>query len=111
MPLVNRLSRRSLLRGSGAALALPLLEAMLPPRLRAAAAHPTRMAFLYVPNGIVMNEWTPRTGPGPGEWALPAELPRITQAIAPYRKELLILSGLECNGGLHTETDLAAGGQ
>ena len=99
MPLVNRISRRALLRGSGAALALPLLEAMLPPRLRAAAAHPTRMAFLYVPNGIVMNEWTPRSGPGPGEWALPAELPRITQAIAPYRKELLILSGLDCNGG------------
>jgi hypothetical protein len=58
------------------------------------------MAFLYVPNGIVMDEWTPRTGQGPGEWALlPSHLPRITQAIAPFHKELLILSGLDCNGG------------
>jgi len=57
------------------------------------------MAFLYVPNGIVMDEWTPRTGTGVGEGAIPAELPRITSAIAPYRKELLFLSGLDCNGG------------
>jgi hypothetical protein len=93
MPRVKPLSRRSLLRSAGAALALPLLEAMPP-------AAPTRMAFLYVPNGIVMDEWTPRTGQGPGEWALlPSLLPRITQAIAPFHKELLILSGLDCNGG------------
>ncbi len=93
MPRVKPLSRRSLLRGMGTALALPLLEAMPP-------AAPTRMAFLYVPNGIVMDEWTPRTGQGPGEWALlPSHLPRITQAIAPFHKELLVLSGLDCNGG------------
>jgi hypothetical protein len=98
----NRVSRRSLLRGAGTALALPLLDAMIPPFARAAdvkAATPARMAFLYVPNGIVMEEWTPRTGEGVGEWALPETLPRITSAIAPYRKELLILSGLDCNGG------------
>jgi hypothetical protein len=93
MPRVKPLSRRSLLRGMGTALALPLLEAMPP-------TAPTRMAFLYVPNGIVMDEWTPRTGQGPGEWALlPSHLPRITQAIAPFHKELLVLSGLDCNGG------------
>jgi hypothetical protein len=57
------------------------------------------MAFLYVPNGIVMEEWTPRTGDGVGEWALPENLPRITSAIAPYRNELVMLSGLDCNGG------------
>ena len=98
----NRLSRRSLLRGAGTALALPFLDAMVPAFASAAAttsASPTRMAFLYVPNGIVMDEWTPRTGEGAGEWALPAELPRITSAIAPYRKDLLVLSGLDCNGG------------
>src|SRR5882757_3496271 len=98
----NRVSRRSLLRGAGAALALPFLDAMIPPFARAAtvkAATPTRMAFLYVPNGIVMDGWTPRTGDGVGEWALPESLPRITRAIAPYRNDLMILSGLECNGG------------
>jgi hypothetical protein len=93
MPLVNPFSRRALLRGMGAALSLPLLEAM-PPTV------PTRMAFLYVPNGIVMDEWTPRTGRGPGEWKLtPENLPRITKAIAPFRQDLLVLSGLDCNGG------------
>lgn len=98
----SRISRRSLLRGAGSAIALPFLDAMIPPFAHAAtvqAATPTRMAFLYVPNGIVMEEWTPKTGEGAGEWSLPAELPRITSAIAPYREELLILSGLDCNGG------------
>ena len=98
----NRISRRSLLRGAGTALALPLLDAMIPPFARAAAvqaAIPTRMAFLYVPNGIVMEQWTPKTGEGVGEWALPETLPRITSAIAPYRNDLMILSGLDCHNG------------
>src|SRR6267142_1113342 len=102
MRLDNRVSRRSLLRGAGTALALPLLDAMIPPFARAAvvkAATPTRMAFLYVPNGIVMEEWTPKTGEGVGEWALPADLPRITSAIAPWRSDLSIISGLDCHGG------------
>lgn len=98
----NRISRRSLLRGAGTALALPLLDAMIPPFARAAAvksAIPTRMAFLYVPNGIIMEEWTPQTGDGVGEWALPETMPRITSAIAPYRSDLMVLSGLDCNAG------------
>jgi hypothetical protein len=81
-------------------MALPLLDAMVPSFARAATTKsPTRMAFLYVPNGIVMDEWTPATGEGVGEWALPETLPRITSAIAPFRKDLMILSGLTCNGG------------
>ncbi len=94
----KQVSRRSLLRGAGAAMALPFLDAMVP-AFASTIASPTRMGFLYVPNGIVMDEWTPRGQSGVGEWAIPAELPRITRAIAPYRKELLILSGLDCNGG------------
>jgi hypothetical protein len=98
----DRISRRSLLRGAGTALALPLLDAMIPPFARAAAvqaASPMRMAFLYVPNGIVMEEWTPKTGDGVGEWALPETMPRITSALAPYRNDVSILSGLDCNAG------------
>lgn len=98
----NRVSRRALLRGAGTALALPFLDAMIPPFARAAAVKavtPTRMAFLYVPNGIVMEEWTPKTVDGVGEWELPETLPRITSAIAPYRNDLMMLSGLDCNGG------------
>jgi Protein of unknown function (DUF1552) len=98
----SRISRRSLLCGAGTAMALPLLDAMIPPFARAAtakAATPTRMAFFYVPNGIVMDEWTPRTEAGVGEWTLPETMPRITSALVPHRNDLMILSGLECNAG------------
>ncbi|MBV9224235.1 MAG: hypothetical protein JOY85_09415, partial [Acidobacteriaceae bacterium] len=59
----KHLSRRSLLRGMGAAVALPMLDAMVP-ALRAAETvakkvSPNRMAFVYVPNGIDMRNWTP----------------------------------------------------
>ncbi len=58
--------RRTFLRGLGATLALPMLEAMTPPvRLLAqttggaAVTHPLRMAFIYIPNGAHMEDWTP----------------------------------------------------
>ena len=55
------LSRRALLRGAGAALALPLLESMIPAGVaRAASAAPrTRLACVYVPHGAVMSQWLP----------------------------------------------------
>lgn len=59
---MNRpISRRTLLRGAGAAVALPFLEAMLPRRARAAAADPQRFVGFFVPNGIRMSAWTPAT--------------------------------------------------
>jgi hypothetical protein len=93
----KRLSRRAMLRGMGTAIALPFLDAMSP----AFAAGPrpgTRMAFLYVPNGIVMDEWTPK-GLTKDIAALPRELPRITSALAPYRDDCMLLGGLTSNGG------------
>ncbi len=54
--------RRTILRGIGAALALPLLEAMSPAlaALPATAARKaTRLSFVYSPNGMIMSEWTP----------------------------------------------------
>ena len=53
------LPRRTLLRGIGAALALPLLASMTPAFLPAAPKAPCRMAMLYVPNGIIMEQWLP----------------------------------------------------
>src|SRR5215204_2758099 len=93
----SKLSRRAMLRGMGTAIALPFLDAMSP-AFSAPAAAPVRMAFLYVPNGIVMDDWTPK-GQQPGVSALPAELPRITRALAPYRGDCMMLSGLTSNGG------------
>ena len=60
---MSHISRRAILRGMGAAVALPFLDAMYPafaaPLVKKALASPNRMAFLYVPNGIVMDGWTP----------------------------------------------------
>ena len=85
------LSRRTLLRGAGATLALPLLDAMLPARGEAARVErltKTRMAVLYIPNGTIPEHWKPvETG---ADYALPSSL----EPLAPWRREFLMLSGL-----------------
>ena len=53
------ISRRTVLRGAGAGLALPWLEAMMPARAIAAQRAPVRMAILYMPNGVREDMWTP----------------------------------------------------
>ena len=87
------LSRRTVLRGAGAALALPFLEAMSPTRfgLRGQApdtpAH--RFQTVYVPNGMAMEYWTPQ---GVGR---DFELSPILEPMAPYKDQMLVLSGLD----------------
>ena len=87
----RHLSRRALLRGAGAALALPLLESMLPAaRVRAApAAQPrARLACIYVPHGAVMSKWTPATvGTG-------FEFPEILKPLEPLRGRVNVISGM-----------------
>src|SRR5215467_9705475 len=60
---------------------------------RAGGKPPLRMAFVYVPNGIIMDRWTPA-----GEGALDA-LPHLLEPIAPLKSKALLLSGLTHNGG------------
>lgn len=79
------MNRRTLLRGLGASMALPALDAMTPAR---SVAAPLRMAFTYVPNGIIMEHWTP-TAEGKE-----FELPRVLQSLAPVREKTMLLSGL-----------------
>ena len=86
------LSRRTLLRGVGTAVALPFLDAMTP-ALTAATARPVRMAFVYVPNGIDMRHWNPAY-----EGAL-QELPRILKPMEPFKQDMTLLSNLTHNGG------------
>ena len=93
--------RRTLLRGLGAGLALPLLDSMIPALSRAATtASPTRAAFLYVPNGIIMNEWMPTPAPlaAGSSVPLPTDFPRISKALQPFRDDILMFSGLTHNG-------------
>jgi len=90
------LARRSFLRGMGAALALPMFDAMTPAfaaPLRGATSSPARMAFLYVPNGIIMKDWTP-TAEGKN-----FELPRTLKPLEAYRSHLNVLTGLDHRNG------------
>jgi hypothetical protein len=95
MILGKQLPRRTFLRGLGAAIALPLFDGMVPAFAAAGksvAASPSRMAFIYAANGIIMEEWTPSTGAS--EAPLPATLPSILQPIEPFRQHLIVMSGL-----------------
>ena len=88
------LPRRTVLRGVGATLALPFLDAMVPAwssRARAAAAPAHRFQTFYVPNGMAMEFWTPK-----GEGTA-FELSPILEPLAPYRDHVLALSGLKAN--------------
>jgi hypothetical protein len=88
----KHLHRRSFLKGMGAVVALPVLDAMTPALARAAQA-PVRLAFTYVPNGIVMNDWTPAAEGAAYEFT------RILKPLEPFRKDMLVLSGLAHRNG------------
>jgi len=90
----KRLDRRTLLRGIGASVALPMLDAMTPAFAAASKQKPPRrLSFVYVPNGIVMDDWTPKAvGPD-------FELSPILKPLEPLRSELLVLSGLAHKNG------------
>ncbi len=86
----KHISRRAMLRGAGAALALPLLDSMIPAGVaRAAAASPRmRLACVYVPHGAVMSKWTPaQAGTG-------FEFPEILKPFEPFRDRVNVISGL-----------------
>jgi hypothetical protein len=84
------LPRRTVLRGIGASLALPFLEAMVPSAFAAAKpAH--RFLTFYVPNGMAMEYWSPK-----GE-GTDFELSPILEPLAPFRKQMLVLSGLHAS--------------
>jgi hypothetical protein len=86
----KHLSRRTLLRGMGVSLALPLLDSMLPaqtPLSKTAAAPSPRLGFVYVPHGAVMDKWTP-AAEGAG-----FEFTPILKPLEPLRDQLNILSG------------------
>ena len=89
MTRAEPLSRRTVLRGLGTALALPWLEAMLAPGTRAGDARPpTRAAFLFVPNGVDVPNWRP-ADEGPL-----ATLPPVLAPLEVVKEDVLVLSGL-----------------
>ena len=93
-----QIPRRTFLKGLGTAIALPVLESMAPGIARAASAAaqgalPRRMAFVYVPNGANMADWTPK------EVGSDYELPSILEPLKPVQQDLTVLSGLAHDKG------------
>src|SRR5262245_3346091 len=86
------LPRRTFLQGMGVSLALPLLDAMTP-ALSSGANPIVRLGFVYVPNGAIMDQWTPATKGADFQFT------PILKSLEPYRERLLVLSGLaQVNG-------------
>jgi len=90
------LKRRTFLRGIGTTLALPLLDAMVPAMAATrltAATRPTRLGFVYVPNGIIQKNWLP-TAEGTA-----FEFTPTMKALEPFRDKLVVMSNLaQING-------------
>jgi hypothetical protein len=88
----KHISRRAVLKGMGASIALPLLESMIPAgtALAQTAARPgLRMGFIYFPHGAIMERWTPAAE------GADFELSPILQPLAPFKDRLTVVSGLE----------------
>ncbi|HXE79649.1 MAG TPA: DUF1552 domain-containing protein [Vicinamibacterales bacterium] len=91
----THLPRRTVLKGLGATIALPMLDAMTPALAAPVTKKaPVRLAFIYVPNGVTMAEWTP---PGPG--GADFQFTRILKPLEPFRKDMFVLTGLAQKNG------------
>jgi uncharacterized protein DUF1552 len=92
----KHLSRRTILKGAGATIALPLLDAMIPASTAfaqtAAAPHP-RLGFVYFPHGALQDEWQPSTV------GRDFEFPFILKPLEPHREYVTVVSGLRNKGG------------
>src|SRR5262245_61694969 len=107
------LNRRTFLRGAGATVALPLLDAMVPALSAASktAANPVfRFGFFYVPNGMYLPNYHPQGDGGPNFKMTP-----ILEPMTPFRDRLVVVSGLSNKaaenlnegGGPHTRSHAA----
>lgn len=93
----KHIPRRTVLRGIGATLALPFLDAMVPAlaaRTSTAASRARRLSFVYAPNGMIMDHWTPAA-----EGAA-FELTPTLEPLAAFRDRMLVLTGLNHNPAL-----------
>src|SRR5262245_15620881 len=81
------LSRRTFLRGTGATVALPLLDAMIP-TLSAQSRPAPRLGFIYIANGVIQNQWTPATTKAG------FELPPTLKPLEGVKSHLNVVSGL-----------------
>jgi hypothetical protein len=102
----KHIDRRTMLRGLGSAVALPFLDAMCPAFAAPASVRktlPARIAVVYVPNGIMMNQWKPSSAGADFQFT------RILKPLEPFRRDITLLSGLanqaasQAKGGGHAK--------
>jgi len=86
--------RRTFIKGAGVTLALPLLDGMIP-AFAAPSKPPKRLSVVYVPNGRIMDKWTP------AKEGTDFELPLLLEPFAPFRDHLLVITGLNLNVAKH----------
>jgi hypothetical protein len=92
----KHLSRREVLKGAGATIALPLLDAMIPARTalaQTAAAASPRLGFVYFPHGALQDEWQPT------KVGRDFDFPFILKPLEPMREHVTVISGLRNKGG------------
>jgi len=89
----KHLPRRTFLKGIGTAIALPMLDGMVPAMATTNATAPARLSLVYVPNGIIMKDWTPKTA------GKEFEFTRILKPLESFREDILVLSGLDDRNG------------
>ena len=88
---MKSLSRRTLVRGMGVTLGLPLLDSMFPAFGQSKVKPASRFQAIYVPNGMAMEYWSPK------KEGTDFELTPILEPLTPFRNQLLVLSGLSAN--------------
>ena len=89
----KRLSRRTILRGLGVAIGLPMLDSMTPAFAARIGKPPVRLAFTYVPNGMTMADWTPTT---PGR---DFEMPPILKVFESFKSDMCVLGNMADHNG------------
>ena len=92
----KHLSRRAILKGAGATIALPLLDAMIPARTALAqtvATSAPRLGFIYFPHGALQDEWQPK------QTGRDFDFPFILEPLKPFREYVTVVSGLRNKGG------------
>ena len=92
----KHLSRRAVLKGAGATIALPLLDAMIPAgtALAQTAASSPRLGFVYFPHGALQDQWQPTT------IGRDFDFPFILKPLEPMRDQVTVVSGLRNDGGM-----------
>ena len=97
----KRISRRAVLRGAGASIALPLLDAMIPAGVALAdtVVKPrARMGFFYFPHGAFTGKWTDINSWTPAGEGRNFEISQVLKPLEPFRDRMTVISGLRNRG-------------